>query len=888
MKPIRRFVILLVTVLSLAASVAPAWSQEWAQMRFVHVDPGSPALDVFINGELAATDMAYGASTAYIHLPAGQANLRANLATTSVQLLDETLSLKAEAAAVILSSRADGRFYVVTDDLSELAFGQARFSLFNALEEEATVSISAANDDDILQAELAAGAGAGPHEVEAGTYKLSLNSTSFGTDDSNPRFDAALRSGTSHLLIIHGSRNDPQLLSVSSATDGGGDSGSIRFAHAVAGAAPLDVRINDQLILPALAFAEPTRHIALPSGSHSVALFLGPAEIMAEQLDIRAGQMSTVVIMGSSAGLSMRRFSDSVDKVDEASAVVSLINAIPGSVISHLQMEGGAIAALNVPFGEAGDAAQIVPGRQSMTVHLDIGDDRGMVEASARHFASGAYYNLIALPGGAFSAPRLLIAETSVQRYLRARPPMMETAETAEVADAAASQVEPQSEAPDSPEAAASAEDSAPEPETSPIEAEAAPQPEAAAPGGEQADEIPVSEAPAQSESLPAADAIPVATEESPADAAATEAANLLLEANATSGVTPYAIVAVDPTSALHVRQFPSSDAMSLGLLPPESSTLVLGRRAPVDPASGDLRTLPEYLRDYIADPAADLLPFQDLPAADTWLFVVYLTPDGGTLFGWINAFYLRVFDQNGERQRLASLAPVGQDQVGGSSNTAVQPPSLADHISARVHGLNPDAYLNLRVGNSAASEVLTQVAPNANLSFFGLDLAEKWAFVEYKSPQGNVVTGWASVEYIQLLLNGRPAIAESLRALDPSAVRVIGDGATGAIQSAEPSDSDTIDESLSGIVGEVNVNFDSALHLRRYPDATAESLALIPRGIVLHLEGVTASSGWYRVQYQGDVGWVAGEYLILSMDGRVYARAFLDGQLPRFNNQGF
>ncbi len=885
MKLIRRFVILLVTVLSLAASVAPAWSQEWAQIRFVHVDPGSPALDLFINGELAATDMTYGASTAYIRLQAGKINLTANLATTSVQLIDETLPLKAEAAVVILSSRADGRFYAVADDLSELAFGQARFSLFNALEEEATIAIGAAKADDILQAELAAGAGAGPHEVEAGTYKLSLGSTSFGTIDSNPRFDAALRSGTSHLLIIHGSRNDPQLLSVSSATDGGGDSGSIRFVHAVAGAAPLDVRINDQLILPALAFAEPTRHIALPSGSHSAALFLGPAEIMAEQLDIRAGQMSTVVIMGSSAGLSMRRFIDSVDKVDEASAVVSLINAIPGSVISHLKMEGGAIAALNVPFGEAGDAAQIVPGTQSMTVHLDIGDDRGMVEASARHFASGSYYNLIALPGGAFSAPRLLIAETSVQRSLRARPPITAAAEAAEtVAD---SQVEPQSEAPDSPEAAASAEESAPEPETSPIEAEAAPQPEAAS-GGEQAGEIPVSEASGQSESLPAADDKPVATEDLSADAAATEAANLLLEANATSGVTPYAIVAVDPNSALHVRQFPSSDAMSLGLLPPDSSTLVLGRRAPVDPDSGDLSSLPEYLRDYTTDPAADLLPFQDLPAADTWLFVVYLTPDGGTLFGWINAFYLRVFDQNGERQRLASLAPVGQDQVGGSSNTAVQPPSLADHISARVYGLNPDAYLNLRVGNSAASEVLTQVPPDAILGFFGLDVAEKWAFVEYKSPQGNVVTGWASVEYLQLLLNGRPAIAASLRALDPSAVRVIGDGATGAIQSADPSDSDRIDESLSGIVGEVNVNFDSALHLRRYPDATAESLALIPRGIVLLLEGVTESSGWYRVQYQGDVGWVAGEYLILSMDGRVYARAFLDGQLPRFNNQGF
>ena len=91
----------------------------------------------------------------------------------------------------------------------------------------------------------------------------------------------------------------------------------------------------------------------------------------------------------------------------------------------------------------------------------------------------------------------------------------------------------------------------------------------------------------------------------------------------------------------------------------------------------------------------------------------------------------------------------------------------------------------------------------------------------------------------------------------------------------------------MSGIVGEVNVNADSALHLRRYPDATSESLALIPRGMHLRLDGVTESSGWYKVTYDGDDGWVAGDYLLLSMDGRQYARAFLDNQLPRFTDLG-
>ena len=52
-----------------------------------------------------------------------------------------------------------------------------------------------------------------------------------------------------------------------------------------------------------------------------------------------------------------------------------------------------------------------------------------LYEVPARHFAGGSYYNLIALAGGAFSAPRLLVAETSLQRHVRASASMPEAAD---------------------------------------------------------------------------------------------------------------------------------------------------------------------------------------------------------------------------------------------------------------------------------------------------------------------------------------------------------------------------------------------------------------------------------------------------------------------------
>ena len=279
------------------------------------------------------------------------------------------------------------------------------------------------------------------------------------------------------------------------------------------------------------------------------------------------------------------------------------------------------------------------------------------------------------------------------------------------------------------------------------------------------------------------------------------------------------------------------------------------------------------------------MLPYQDLAAAETWLYAMYKTPDNGALYGWVNAMYLEVFDQHGAEQRLASLAHIRQNQPGSAYNTEIAPPELADRVAARVVGLQGDAMLNLRRHNDARSEVLDHLPPNQLLRLIGLDSDEAWAFVEYRPEIGNPVRGWVSMNYIHLLLNGSPVQAATLRALDPTTVPQISSIVTGGIQPVGREESAA---PMEGIVGEVNVNFDSALHLRRYPDATSESLALIPPDTVLRLEGVTESAGWYKVQYQGEAGWVAAPYLVLSMNGRKYARAFLEGQLPRFNDLGF
>lgn len=801
--------LLLAAALFLFTGVAS--TQDTALVRFVHLGASSPSIDIRLNGELSAADLRYGETSAQVTVPAGPVELSAFLPGTSVALFHDSTSLEQGPAAIILTDDQDARLHIVSQDLSPLPPGSARLALLNTLDANARVAVIAADETVALTADLAKGAISGHLESSAGTHEIRIEIA--GDELVAVPLKQALAAGSLNLLILHGTPAEPKLFNAAAATQGEENSGRLRFIHAIEGAAPVDLRLNGQLLLPALSFAQPSPHIALPAGTHDVAVNLGSAEITSIQLQIRAGEMRTVVLMRAGAGLGLFHFADATANVDSTSAVVSVINAIPNSVISHLQMESGAIIGLNVQANEAGDAVKIIQGRQAMTLHLNIAGDRGEVPIPAHYFFGGAHYTLVALAGSAFSAPRMLIAETNLQRRIAATPALDEPV----TAGAPASETE------------------------------------------EPPDEAFIDQ--------------PATAPDAPRSTDARQ-----------PSLTPFATVNVNDEAALHMRQYPSSQALSLGLLPAQSDLMILGRRGPTESDAGEAVALPLDLGEFV-DAAAALQPWQDLSAADTWLYAMYSTPDDGALYGWVNAMYLEVFDQHGERQRLASLSHVRQNQPGSAYNTDIRPPELADRITARVHGLHGDALLNLRRSNDAASEILSQIPPDESLRLIGLDAAENWAFVEYQPQIGNHVRGWVSMLYVQLLLNGQPVQATSLRAIDPSAVPQIGASVAGAVQ---PKDSAEASPAMEGIVGEVNVNFDSALHLRRYPDATSESLALIPTDTALRLKGVTQNGRWYKVIYAGEEGWVAAPYLVLSMNGRKYARAFLEGQLPRFNDLGF
>lgn len=852
---IRKITSLIILFLAAGTISGVSLGPTMSRARLIHVASGSPAMDIYLNGELAVADLSYGEDSAYFSLPRGQAQLRAAVAGTSAQLLEQSVSLETEASTLILSSTADLQVDVLAEDLTPLEFGLSRLLIVNTLADGSAVDISAAQYEGLAVENLAPGSAHGPIELPAAAIEFSVGPSENDASARQRDFSATATAGTSGLLVIHGTMRDPQMHAAAAAVDGEAQSGRVRFVHAVQGAAPVDLKINDTMIIPAFAFASPSEHIALPSGAHQLTLSLAGTVISSLPLVVGAEQLQTVAVMGSPADLNVFSYRDSLRDLNASAAVVNVINAAPRSVISRLRLDSGAIVAADVRYGETGGPAQIAPGSQALSLILQIGEDRGTVDVPPAHFYAGSYYNLIALSGSAFSAPSLLIAETSLLRKVGAASP----------SKAGAAAVQDEMEADEQP--------GADEDAGGMTQSDMDETPEAAVDSGAMAETETVAEEETRSVEEPPGMA------DAPADSSPPIVA-----------VSPYAIVDLRPSERLHLREYPSSDALSLGLLPGESNVIVLGRRGLSEFYPGDAPELPLDLSDYDADPAAALYPAQDLAPAETWLFIVYHGSDGSAHIGWVNAHYLQVFDETGGGQRLASLPMVRQNRAGASGNSDMQPPSLADSVSVRVSDLNPGAMLNMRMANDADSEVITQLPSGAKLRLIGLDASETWVYVDYPSESDEIIRGWVSAFYVQLLLNDEPVLLGTLRALDETVAPTVSDlmrGGARGVEGAGPTPIPPTDDMMEGIVGDVRLDPGAMLHLRRQPSANAESLAGIPAGAKIPISGITQSAEWLKASYEDQDGWIAARYVALLLRGRLYQRSYVESRLPLHDNAG-
>lgn len=139
-----RFLVLAVAALLLALPIGVSAQDAGAKVRLVHVIPAVAGLDVYINGNLTASNLGYGQSTDYVDTPAADLTVRVTLAGVSSTLWEQVVPASANSALTLIASSTDPlTFDVFEDSLAEVSLATTRFMVIHAVNGAPNVDVMA-------------------------------------------------------------------------------------------------------------------------------------------------------------------------------------------------------------------------------------------------------------------------------------------------------------------------------------------------------------------------------------------------------------------------------------------------------------------------------------------------------------------------------------------------------------------------------------------------------------------------------------------------------------------------------------------------------------------------------------------------------------------------
>lgn len=336
----------------------------------------------------------------------------------------------------------------------------------------------------------------------------------------------------------------------------------------------------------------------------------------------------------------------------------------------------------------------------------------------------------------------------------------------------------------------------------------------------------------------------------------------------ATSTPVPGAIgtVATDPGVNLKIRQYPRPDALTLALVPSQSTLTILGVRGPAANTGTPGTPVPTGAK--VPTPTIVATSWHDI-----WLYVSWTTTDGGTVTGWTIAQFLDI-TINGRsilptnNAALLSLKEIPANTPGEVSNSNITPVAETNNVIGTVT-TNPGTNAQLRRTPNIDGESLALVPSGATVIVLqkmtipitpvvGAPTSAIWYFVRYDA-NGSSIFGWMNGEFLKVTFHGRAPEATQI----PVATEITRGYIQGnATQVAQPT--------AAGLIATViNLSPGANLQLRSTPSANGQSLGLIPLDTQLPILGRNGNGSWIQVQFQSQTGWVDSGYVSITKNGR-------------------
>jgi len=159
-------------------SAASAQTADEARLRVLHASPDAPAVDIFLDGQKAITNLAFDSITDYVKVPAGEHTVKVFAAPsggsgTAVIDAKVTLSAGTDYTVAAVGKLANIEPLVLVDNNSAPSSGQARLRFVHASPDAPAVDIFA-EGAGVVVPNAAFKDASGYLDLPAGTYNLQV------------------------------------------------------------------------------------------------------------------------------------------------------------------------------------------------------------------------------------------------------------------------------------------------------------------------------------------------------------------------------------------------------------------------------------------------------------------------------------------------------------------------------------------------------------------------------------------------------------------------------------------------------------------------------------------------------------------------------------------
>jgi len=382
-------------------------------VRIVHASPDAPAVDVLVDGQPVAQNIAFGSATEYVPLAPGDHQVQVVPTGGGDPVIDQTVTLEGGMTYILAAVGTADNLQLQANQVNTdaMGVGQARLRVHHAVPDAPAVDVGIAGTDQPLAGGIGFGTAADYQEIAPGTYDLDVRATD--TQEVLATAPAVrLEPGQAYDIFALGQPGgrDVRLLPLATRVNtpcgqvlgiGEASETCLRVVHASPDAGPVDVYVGETPAVQGLEYGSSTEFIAAPSGQQQLRIV--PAGGTPDQAvfdttqELGSGQAFQVTAAGLAAeGLNVWLSGVDLSPLPENQARVRVVHASPDTEAVDVSVAGGQTPFDAIEYGSQSGYVAFDAGSYGFQLRLNEGDTL-LREAQQVQLQPGLVYDIYAI-----------------------------------------------------------------------------------------------------------------------------------------------------------------------------------------------------------------------------------------------------------------------------------------------------------------------------------------------------------------------------------------------------------------------------------------------------------------------------------------------------------